>query len=216
MASGTRYLLRIPLMLLAAGELALLASRLQPWQEISNLPGQGTTGYDPLICLFFYLLAIFWIAGNRHEEVQKSLTSGLVLAIPAGLLAIGFVFVSEQHEIHTYLQQVGLLVAACIFPGIAGIRGTKFSKSPNVGIATGAWCAMIAAMMAVAVLLARIDLSNPVPQSSDPWKQYQGLAIGNPAVQALVHSLNMVSGFLLIAPLAGGLVALIFSMCAQD
>ena len=36
-----------------------------------------------------------------------------------------------------------------------------------------------------------------------PWKQYQGLAIGSPAMQALVHSLDTMAGFLLIGPLIG-------------
>jgi hypothetical protein len=113
-------------------------------------------------------------------------------------------------------MQIGLLIAAAVLWGMAGMRGSRIAKSPNVGIATGVWAAMASALMAAAVVLAKIDLNNPVPQSPDPWKQYQGLAIGNQAIQSLVHSLVTATGFLLIAPLVGGAVGLIFSLMAQD
>jgi hypothetical protein len=216
MASGKSFFLRIPLILLAAGDLALLAMRLRPWPDIVNLPGQGTTGYDPAICLATYIFLLFWMGGNPDPDVQKALTGGMALAIPAGLLAIGYVFLAEQHTQQMFLIQIGLLAAASIFWGVAGLRGSKVANSPNVGIATGVWSAMISALMAAAVVLARIDLSNPLPQSPDPWKQYQGLAIGNQAIQSLVHSLNMATGFLLISPLVGGAMGLIFALGAQD
>ena len=216
MISRNSILLRIPLMLLAAGDLALLAQRLRPWPEIVNLPGQGTTGYDPAICLTAYLFFLFWIGGNRDEEVQKALRIGLGWAIPAGLLSIWFVTTTSQQGQQMFYLQIGLLVAASILWGVAGMKGAKVTRSPNVGIATGSWSAMISALMAAAVILARIDLNNPLPQSPDPWKQYQGLAIGNEAIQSMVHSLNMTTGFLLIAPLVGGALGLIFAMVAQD
>ncbi|WP_420238598.1 hypothetical protein ACOBR2_03050 [Telmatobacter bradus] len=216
MSSRTRYFLRIPLMLLALGDLVLLGLKLWPWRDIPLLPGQGTTGYDPVICLLAYLYLLYWIGGRHNPEVQKSLKSGLALAIPAGLLCIGFVFLDVPQFAHKLYAQIGILAAASIFAGIAGYKGQRFSKSPNVGIATGTWSAMISALMAVAVILARIDLSHPRPLTNDPWRQYQALAIGNPALQALVHGLNMASCFLLIAPLAGGMIALLFALKAQD
>jgi len=216
MASGRLSLIRIPLILLALGDLALLAMRLRPWNEIVNLPGQGTTGYDPAICLVAYAALLFWIGGNSNPEVQKSLTKSLLMAIPAGLLMIGYVYASDNHTQQGFYLQIGLLAAAALLWGLAGWHGEKIGRSPNVGIAAGVWSSMVSALMAVAVVLARIDLINPLPQSADPWKQYQGLAIGNQTIQSLVHSLNMGTGFLLICPLVGGLLGLLFAMAAQD
>jgi hypothetical protein len=216
MASGTMSFLRIPIVLLAAGDLALLAVRLRPWPEIVNLPVQGTSGFDPAICLAVYIVLLFWMGGSRDDKVQRALGSGVALAIPAGLLCVGFVYLSEQHSQQMLYMQIGVLVAASICWGLAGMRGAKLANSPNVGIATGVWSAMISALMAGAVILARIDLNNPPAQSTDPWKQYQGLAIGNQAIQSLVHSLNMTTGFLLISPLVGGAIGLIFALGAQD
>jgi hypothetical protein len=216
MVSKSSVFLRIPLILLAAGDLALLALRLRPWPEIVNLPGQGTTGYDPAICLMTYLLLLFWIGGSRDEKIQKSLWIGLGLAIPAGILAIAYVYLSDQQTQQGFYTQIGLLAGASVFWGVAGMRGSKIAKSPNVGIAVGAWSAMISALMAVAAAVARIDLNNPLPQSPDPWKQYQGLAIGSQAIQSMVHQLNLATGFLLIAPLVGGALGLIFAMVVQD
>ena len=58
-------------------------------------------------------------------------------------------------------------------------------------------------------------LQNPQPLTLDPWKQYEGLAIGNQTVQELVHSLNTATAFLLICPLIGGALGLIFALAAQ-
>jgi hypothetical protein len=216
MASGRLSLIRIPLILLALGDLALLAMRLRPWNEIVNLPGQGTTGFDPIICLVAYAILLFWIGGNGNPDVQDALMKSMRMAIPAGLLAIGFVYLSDDHSRQGFYLQVGVLALAGVLWGLAGWQGAKVGRSPNLGIAAGVWAAMVSALMAVAVVLARIDLNNPVPQSPDPWKQYQGLAIGNQTVQSLVHSLNMGTGFLLICPLVGGALGLLFAMATQE
>ncbi len=216
MGSGAPQTFRIPVVLLALADLAILAVRLRPWPEIANLPGQGTTGYDPIISLVAYIFLLFWMGGNSDVEVRKALSIGTMLGVPAGLLAIGFVLLGEQHAQQVIFYQIGLLVAAATLWGVAGLRGSRVAASPNVGIGAGVWSAMISALMACAVILARIDLNNPVPQSPDPWKQYQGLAIGNQSIQSLVHSLNTATGFLLIAPLVGGTVGLIFALMGQN
>lgn len=216
MASGRLSLMRIPLILLVLGDLALLGQRLRPWNEILNLPVQGTSGYDPIICLCTYLFLIYWIGGNRNPEVQDALVKSLGMAVPAGLFAIGFVYLSDDPSGHSFYLQCAALVLAALFWGLAGRQGARATRSPNLGIAAGVWASMVSALMAVAVVLARIDLTHPVPQSTDPWKQYQGLAIGNQSVQMLVHSLNMGTGFLLISPLVGGLLGLLFSLSAKD
>ena len=89
MGSGTPHTFRIPVVLLALADLAILAMRLRPWPEIANLPGQGTTGYDPIISLSAYVFLLFWIGGNSDVVVRKALSIGTMLGVPAGLLAIG-------------------------------------------------------------------------------------------------------------------------------
>ena len=65
--------------------------------------------------------------------------------------------------------------------------------------------------MAVAAVLAETYVGPGQGQSSDPWKDYQGLAIGTPALQSLVHSLNTIAGFLLIGPILGAIVGALFA-----
>jgi hypothetical protein len=74
---------------------------------------------------------------------------------------------------------------------------------------------MVSCLMACAAVLAEMYFSGPPPASPDPWKQYEGLAIGNPATQALVHSLNTATGFLLIGPLVGSVAGLLFAFFGQ-
>ena len=156
------------------------------------------------------------VALSAPSTIGKRLSWILLMAIPAGLLMIGYVYASDNHTQQGFYLQIGLLAGAALLWGLAGWHGEKIGRSPNVGIAAGVWSSMVSALMAVAVVLARIDLINPLPQSADPWKQYQGLAIGNQTIQSLVHSLNMGTGFLLICPLVGGLLGLLFAMAAQD
>jgi hypothetical protein len=221
MNSRTPFTLRIPLLLLAAVDLAVLAVRLRPWPDIVNLPGEGTTGYDPVICLVAYLGLLSWIGGNRNIFIRKALSDGALLGLGAGLLLVAQVVIATQPAVMGSTMQlvsiqIGLLVAAGVLWGIAGMRGSRVAGNPSIGIVAGVWSAMVGALMACAAVLAQINLNNPAPQSQDPWKQYEGLAIGNPATQALVHSLNTATGFLLITPLVGGAVGFIFALLAQD
>ena len=56
MGSSAQPLLRIPLILLAIADLAMLGSRLWPWQDVvSTLPLNGATGIDPVVCLLAYI-----------------------------------------------------------------------------------------------------------------------------------------------------------------
>jgi hypothetical protein len=84
-----------------------------------------------------------------------------------------------------------------------------------MGALSGLWGAMLSSLMACAAILAELYLAGPAQDSPDPWKQYQGLAIGNTATQGLVHSLNTATGFLLIGPLVGAAVGVIFALFGQ-
>jgi hypothetical protein len=64
-------------------------------------------------------------------------------------------------------------------------------------------------------VLVRMTVPGPPPVSNDPWKQYEGLAIGNDTMQALVLSLNSTTFYLLVCPLAGGMIGLFFALFGQ-
>jgi hypothetical protein len=106
---------------------------------------------------------------------------------------------------------VGLIAAAGILWGIAGLRSMRLTGNAGVGMLCGAWSALTSSLMAATALLTQVYYAAPPPESPDPWKQYEGLAIGNPALQGLVHSLNSVTFLLLVGPLAGAAIALSFA-----
>jgi hypothetical protein len=83
MATGEPQTFRIPLVLLAATNLALLGAVLWPWQEALNLPVGGTTAFDPAISLLAYMGIIFWIGSGIEETTQKALSSGAIMGLAA-------------------------------------------------------------------------------------------------------------------------------------
>jgi hypothetical protein len=107
--------------------------------------------------------------------------------------------------------QLALIAAAAIVYGIAANRAARAGMSLGFSMVCAGWCAMVSCLIASATVLAEASLSMAPPQSADPWKQYEGLAIGTPSAQALVHSLNTVAGFLLLGPIIGSIAGLIFA-----
>jgi NAD/NADP transhydrogenase beta subunit len=208
---------RTPLILLALADLAALGMRLWPWQEITNLPGQGTTGYDPAICLALYVILLLWIAGSRSIGARKALSVGTIFGLLAGILLAVHATLEErasQSAANTSYLMIGLLVAAAVLWGIAGLRGARVGGSAGLSLVTGIWSAMVSSLIGCAAVLAEIDLNNPHPISLNPWKQYEALAIGNQAAQDLVHSLNTATAYLLIGPLVGCTAGLLFALFA--
>lgn len=215
MGTGAPPILRIPLTLLAAADLTLLGMRLWPWQEVANLPGNGTTGLDPVLTLLAYIALLFWVGGNKNPEVRKALSAGTMIGLPAGILLVAQVLLAAQPVTQPIFLQIGLLGVAAILWGIAGMRGAQIAGNSGIGMLSGMWSAMVSCLMACAAVLEELSLAGPAPVTQDPWKQYEGLAIGNPAVQALVHSLNTATAFLLIGPLVGVVLGLLFALSAQ-
>jgi hypothetical protein len=210
MGSAAPPTLRTPLVLLAIADLALLGTRLWPWQEVLNLPGHGTTGIDPAISLLGYIGIIFWITGNRHEPVQAVLSTAAWMGVLAGAVLVAQVVLGTRPDVQpAYLPQV-LLAAAAVLWGIAGIRGGRAGNT-GIGMLCGAWSAIVSCLIACTAAFLEMYYASPQPAPQDPWKAYEGLATGNPATQALVHSLNTATGFLLIGPLVGGAVGLLFA-----
>jgi hypothetical protein len=217
MGSSAQPLLRIPLILLAIADLAMLGSRLWPWQDVvSTLPLNGATGIDPVVCLLAYIGIFFWVGGNRQDPLQKSLGFGAMLGFLGVLLLVAEILVKAQAATVEDGAQPGqwtkaLLLGAILLWGVAGLNAARATGNNGVGLLSGLWSAMVSALMAAATLLGQMFVAGPQPASQDPWKQYEGLAIGNYATQALVHSLNSVTFFLLVGPLMGAAAGLFFA-----
>lgn len=201
--------LRYPLLALAVGDLLFLALRLRPWSSIGRLPGQGTTGYDPAICLAAYIGLIFWISGNRHFWIRKALSLGTLFGVPAGLLLMAHVLLTPGAGMASLVAHMAMLVSACILWAVAGFRSARAADHFGIGLVSGTWSAMVSALMACAATLARIGLRALPAQDLSTWTRHEVLSFGNPAMQSLVRNLVMITGFLLVCPLIGGALGMI-------
>ena len=220
MGTSASPTLRIPLILLALADLALLGMSLWPWQEVVNLPLNGATGIDPAVCLVAYMGLMFWIGNTRNQSTKQALSTGAMLGLLGGLLLAGRVAYNAQPGIANAPQSgtisKGLLVAAALVWGIAGFRSAKAAGDAASGMLSALWSGMTSGLLACGAVLIEMYLAAPVPETTDPWKLYEGLAIGNSATQALVQSLNMATGFLLLCPLAAAVLGLVFGLGGQN
>lgn len=220
MASGAAPILRVPLILLAVGNLAILGVKLWPWPDAMSLPGNGVVALDPTVSLLGYIGMIYLIASSKQAETRKALGMGTMLGLLAGIAMVAEI----QMKAHAALDDTtpsglmtkGLLGVACLLWGISGFLGARAGGNGGVGMLSGAWSAIVSCLMASTAILTEMYFAGPPPISQDPWKQYEGLAIGNTATQALVHSLNSATFFLLVGPLAGAGIGLVFALFAPD
>jgi hypothetical protein len=215
MAGSAPPTLRFLMILLAAASLGILGVHLWPWREVFNLPGDGTVAFDPAITLVLYIGLIYWIASGIKPETQQALSAGATIGLAAGAVLIARVYFGIHEGPEPGYAQPALLGIAIILWGIAGLRGSRAAGNAGMGALSGLWCAMMSALLASLVIIGELFLARSSPNSPDPWKDFQGLAIGNAATQGLVHSLNLATGFLLIGPLAGAAVGLIFAFFGQ-
>ena len=118
--------LRTPIVLLALVNLALLGARLWPWQNVMNLPGNGTTGFDPAVTLVAYAGLGFWIGSVRTAVSKKSLFSAAMMGVLAGAFLVGLVLVASRQTAEETSApdklQIGLAVCAALVLGAAGWR----------------------------------------------------------------------------------------------
>lgn len=211
MSAGTRTAIRIPLLLLAIGDLALLALRVRPLSEILSLPGHGAAGIDPAVCLVGYLGLVFWLTGSTGSRLVTAQSAVTWLGVAAGaVLAARFWLSGVAPGPATSEIQGALLAAAGILWGMAGARATRDAGTTAVSLIAGIWSAMVSSLIACAVVLGQFYISGPPPETQDAYKQFQEIGLGDPATVVLLHALSAATGLLLVGPLSGGGLALIF------
>jgi hypothetical protein len=216
MAGAPSRTYRIPLVLLAAANLAILGAILWPWQEALNLPVKGTTAIDPAITLIAYMGLLYWMSSGIKDPTRDALAVGTTFGIVAGLVLAARVLVDIWTGHESGFLHPGLLGLAVILWGVAGLRSSRAGDNAGLGALSGLWSAMVSALIACSTIFAELYLAAPIQDSPDPWKQYQGLAIGNSATQGLVHSLNTATAFLLLGPLTGAAVGITFAYFGQS
>jgi hypothetical protein len=206
---------RTPLVLFAILDLALLGTRLWPWQNVLSLPDNGATGIDPAVSLAAYIGLALLIGRTRTPTARKSLFTSGLLGVVGGLLLSGYVFVSGQAETGdvtpSQYMQIGLLMATAVLWGLAGLRASRAKESFGWSVVCATWSALVSCTIAFAAAVGQVYVIAAPSESSDPWKQYEGLALGSAATQSLVHSLNTATGFLLIGPLVALLTGALFA-----
>lgn len=210
--------LRIPLMLVAVANLVVLGMRLWPWQDLLNLPGNGVVAFDPAICLLAYIFFLYWIPSGATAPTRKALLTGSLLGMLGGaVIAFQVVYRAQPANLsapNPDLAPTAMLVAAALVWGIAGLIGSRLAGAVGIGILTGVWSAMVSGLIGCATVLQQMYYAAAAPVTQDPWKQYEGLAIGNAATQTLVQWLNSATGFLLVGPLVGAVAGWLISYVA--
>lgn len=203
------------MILLALADLGLLGVRLWPWQDAMSLPGNGTSALDPAITLVGYIGLCIWIGSSPTEEQRKSLFSTAVLGVVGGLFLVAHVvFAARPESVNTGSPgaiQIALIVCASIVVGVSGLRSARSGNTLGFSTVCGVWAAMAASLIGCLAILCQTWFAASAGESNDAWKQYEGLAIGTPATQALVHALAGISGFLLLGPLVGCMMGAIFA-----
>jgi hypothetical protein len=206
---------RIPLILMVIADLALLGYRLWPWDQVTALPDNGATGIDPAVSLLGYAGVSTWIGSARQISARKSLFTAAWFGVFAGLFLAGAVLFSDRPGAAESGQGHGLLygltAAAIILWGIAATRGIRAGYGSGFAVLCAIWSAMVSCLMACGALIGGSFYSYAPGQTADPWKQYQGLAIGSEATQALVKTLQTATGYLLLGPIVSVLAGLIFA-----
>ena len=126
MSRGRPVTLRTLILLLAIADLVILGMRLRPWTEIVNLPEEGTTGFDPIICLLAYLVS----AELGFEATRTSLSRRRFRLVLFSDCLREFCWwpiscsTARDSKLIFYIQ-IGLLIAAGVLWGMAGLRGAE-------------------------------------------------------------------------------------------
>ena len=203
-----------PLILMVLADLAILGYRLWPWDQVMALPGNGSTGIDPAVSLAGYLGVSLWIGSARNYSARKCLLTAAWFGLFGGVLLAAAVLLADKpgaDAAQSHVPQYSLMAAAVIVWGLAGRGGIRAGYQAGFAVLCSLWSAMVSCLIAFATLVAGSFYSFAPGQSGDPWKEYQGLAIGSEATQALVQTLLTATGYLLLGPLVAVLAGLLFA-----
>ena len=217
-SSPRKSVLRSVLVVLAVVDLALLALRLWPWDTVLQLPGNGATGIDPAVSLIGYIALAFWIGSARGAISRRVLYASVVFGGVGGLLLAAQVYLASQPadaRVHSKIQ-FGLMALTVLLWGLCGRRAVRSGCAKGFATVSAIWAAMVSCLLAVMALLAGSFYALAPGQTSDTWKQYQGLAIGSDEMQAMVHTLDTATGYLLIGPVLAAIAGAIFGAFTSD
>jgi len=147
---------------------------------------------------------------------RKSLFSAACLGVLAGIFLVAQVVVATQQAAQDSAAgpdrvQIALLGCAALVIGVAGFRAARAGQKIGFSTACAIWASMVACLIAVTAILAQTYRGTGAGESTDAWKAYEGLALGTPATQGMVHSLDTITGFLLIGPLIGCIAGALFA-----
>lgn len=215
--SSRKPVLRSFILLLAVANLAVLGLRLWPWSTVLELPGNGATGIDPAVTLVGYITLAFWIGSARGAISRRQLYASAWVGTFGGLLlALQVYLASQPVDAQAHMKiQVGLMGLTILLWAVCGIRAVRSGCTTGFAAVSALWASMVSSLVASIALLAGSFYSLAPGQTSDAWKQYQGLAIGSDEMQALVHTLQTATGYLLIGPVIACLVGAIFGAFAK-
>ena len=195
--------------------MGILGYRLWPWDQVMALPGNGSTGIDPAVGLVGYIGVAMWIGSARDPGSRKCLLGAGWIGLIAGLFLAGGVLLGERPGADDPTQSPvlrwALMAAALILWGVAGSRAKRDGYQGGFAILCAVWSAMVSCLMVFGTMVAGSFYSLAPGQTADPWKQYQGLAIGSEATQALVHTLTTATGYLLLGPVVAVFAGMVFS-----
>jgi hypothetical protein len=206
--------LRFPLLLLAAGNLAALGLRLWPWQEVLNLPGNGMAAFDLGVLLLGYIGFAYWLGGSVAQgKMHNPLAASALPGVLAGLALMAMVLLESpqsnpENAPYPPIHWI-LLLTACLLWGVAGLRGRRATGSSSGAALAGFWSGMVAAAMACSAVMVEMLRATPPPAPTDPWKQYESLAIANPLTPVLLHALSSATWFVLVSPFAAAALGLL-------
>jgi hypothetical protein len=206
---------RAPLILLILANLGILGLRLWPWDQVMALPGNGSTGIDPAVSLLGYIGVAIWIGSARDASARKCLLDAGWIGLIAGLFLAGAVILSGRPVAdgasQSHILQYGLTAVAVMLWGIAGRRGKLAGYQGGFAVLCAVWSAMVSSLLAFGTMVAGSFYSLAPGQTADPWKQYEGLAIGSEATQALVQTLLTATGYLLLGPVVAVFAGTVFA-----
>ena len=185
MPTGAPRTYRIPLVLLAAANLATLGTILWPWQQVLSLPVNGTAAIDPIIIAqSAYMGLLYWMSSGIRDPTRDAIAGAAPPGIVAGLVLAARVLIDIWTGHQSGFLHPTLLGLAVILWGVAGLRSSRAGDS-GMGALSGLWSAMVSALIACSTIFAELYLCRSHPGIARPLETIPGLGhrqLRNPEV----------------------------------